>query len=541
MLGFFAMRSLLSAPGDFLRAVARLGLFSLASLCLVLGTAAVPAWAHGLSAEADLALAQTIAGNELTVVIRRTEQVPGPVRVDVIAHRPVHATVVRLGLRASAGGDGSGAAIALVAGQAGTYAATLHAERTGPHLLELRAGDETSRLPFQLLVTRAAAPDVLSYGGFGVASVLLIGALTIGALGRRLPAVALGGAAVLAASVGLTAGLLAPQLNPVRPPARPYAQLNLATAPALPSAGSPFTLRLSLLDGATGFPVDDLVPHHAALTHLVVTSEDGEYFRHVHPTRTGAGQWEVRLTAERAGRHFAQFELERADSGAQLVAGSFAVTGEARPGKPVAPRQVRATAGRATPIEVDAGNGVQPWLGMAGHLIVRDVSGGFLGHVHERLSMRPDAQPPDETVASYGPALRFTFRFPKPGRYFAWVQYQRDFEIVTVPYVVDVRGGPPEPEQVGSQGRNYTVRVGFDDAMRTASIQVEPDARTVDVSAVMPGMGHATPPVAARRLAPGRFEARTEFFGMPGEWELSVRVTGAAGAEIITIPVSVDQ
>jgi YtkA-like protein len=521
------------------RGVIRRALFILASLCLLLG-AATPALAHGLSGEADLALAQTIAGNELTVVVRRTDQVPGPVRVDVITHRPVRATVVRLGLRAAAGGEGSTAAITLVAGRAGTYAATLRAERTGPHLLELRAGGETSRLPFQLLVPRASGSELLGYGAFGAASVLLIGALTSGALARRLPAVAFGGAAVVAATVGLTAALLAPQLNPVSPPARPYAQLNLATSP-IPKAGAPFTLRLSLLDGATGYPVDDLVPNHGALTHLVVTSADGGYFRHVHPIRTRAGQWEVRLTADRPGRHLVYLELERADSGGQLVSGSFTVTGEAQAAKPVAARHLRATTGRATPIDVDVGTGVQPWLGMAGHLIVRDQSGGFLGHVHEQLSMRPDTQPPDETVAAYGPTLRFAFGFPKPGRYFAWVQYVRDFEVVTVPYVVDVRAGPAEPEPVGDTGRTYVVQVGFDDARRRATIQVEPDARTVDVSAVMPGMGHATSPVAARKLAPGRFEARAEFFGMPGKWELSVRVTGAAGAEIVTIPVTVDK
>jgi hypothetical protein len=34
--------------------------------------------------------------------------------------------------------------------------------------------------------------------------------------------------------------------------------------------------------------------------------------------------------------------------------------------------------------------------------------------------------------------LRFTLSFPRPGRYFAWVQYAKDFRIVTVPYVIAV-------------------------------------------------------------------------------------------------------
>jgi hypothetical protein len=35
-------------------------------------------------------------------------------------------------------------------------------------------------------------------------------------------------------------------------------------------------------------------------------------------------------------------------------------------------------------------------------------------------------------------ATRFTYTFPLPGRYLAWVQVERDYAIVTVPMVVDV-------------------------------------------------------------------------------------------------------
>jgi hypothetical protein len=48
----------------------------------------------------------------------------------------------------------------------------------------------------------------------------------------------------------------------------------------------------------------------------------------------------------------------------------------------------------------------------------------------------------DETVAAYGPNLRFTYSFPKPGRYFAWIQFERDYRIETVPLVIDVVRAP---------------------------------------------------------------------------------------------------
>jgi hypothetical protein len=105
---------------------------------------------------------------------------------------------------------------------------------------------------------------------------------------------------------------------------------------------------------------------------------------------------------------------------------------------PTTPRQVVAT--RPVSITIKAGpSRVQPWLGMAGHLIVRDRQGSFLGHAHELGSMTTTAPPPDDTVHAYAPTLRFAFTFPEPGRYFVWVQYARDLQITTTPYVVDVQ------------------------------------------------------------------------------------------------------
>jgi hypothetical protein len=45
---------------------------------------------------------------------------------------------------------------------------------------------------------------------------------------------------------------------------------------------------------------------------------------------------------------------------------------------------------------------------------------------------------PDESVAAFGPDVGFTYTFPLPGRYLAWVQVERDYAIVTVPMVIDV-------------------------------------------------------------------------------------------------------
>ncbi len=455
---------------------------------------AAQAQAHGVSATADLQLAQTFAGNELTVVIRRTPEVPGPLLVDVIAHAPVRARSLELGVRSVELGALSAGEIAL--SDAGIQSAQLRVTAAGIHELTLRTGSEQALIPFRVLVPKPAGWEFFIYGAFGVAGLLIltgIASTTIGVLRPfAVPQALLVLVALVAAS---TTAMLSKDLPPSTPEGapevgsargdptdgsapggRPYANLTLRTEPAKPVTGKPVTITLLLTDGNTGRPVDDLVAHHAALLHTVITGEAGKDFHHVHPVRTGPGLYRLQLTMRSPGRHLLYAEFERADSGAQLVTGSFVVdrapTGQPRraaaarrgtgpalsapeygtgsiqlsPGKPVAGRPV--TIAAHVTADGRPATDLQPWLGMAGHLIVRDPESAFFGHVHELTSMAaqsrsPDQPPPDETVAAEGPELRFTFTFPAAGRYLVWIQYARGFRIYTVPTTVTVSKGQP--------------------------------------------------------------------------------------------------
>ncbi|GAA4100227.1 hypothetical protein GCM10022248_85070 [Nonomuraea soli] len=64
-------------------------------------------------------------------------------------------------------------------------------------------------------------------------------------------------------------------------------------------------------------------------------------------------------------------------------------------------------------------------------------------------------------------------------------------------------------------------------------------ARAVTLAAVMPGMGHALPPVETVEAGPGRFVAAGPVFTMDGVWELVVTVSGQRGEELITVTVLV--
>lgn len=449
----------------------------MAVLVLLLSGLLLPGVAagHGVSDTADVSLAQTLGGTELTVIIRRIRQVPGPLQVDVLAHQPVRP----LDLRVSLGDEQRG----LEVRTAGMHSVLLHADAPGPHELVLHAGAERALLPFRVLTPRTSSWELVAYGGFAVAGIALAGALVIAARTRR-GAVVLGAVSGLALTAALTAAGLSPTIPPPLPdgaapvagndPAagRPYALGAVSTVPGDPVAAGELTLRLGLVDGSTGRPVDDLVAHHGALAHTVVTSADGEFFAHLHPVRTGPGELAVRLVPDRPGRYLVHTEFERADSGSQLVSGEFTVGDEATagdgsvggdgpvggdgsPGGTVLARAApeirgiptRPVAGRSSTLEVHTGaDDLQLWLGMAGHLIIRDGSGRFFAHVHELGSMAgPGMAVPDETVAHYGPLLRFTFTFPAPGRYLAWVQYARDFEIHTTPLVIDVVAAERSP------------------------------------------------------------------------------------------------
>jgi hypothetical protein len=101
------------------------------------------------------------------------------------------------------------------------------------------------------------------------------------------------------------------------------------------------------------------------------------------------------------------------------------------------------------------------------------------------------------------------------------------------------RSAVAEPIEVTTTGTRYaaTVLVPEPGTERvTVEIRLKSgDPDTVAVSSVMADMGHATPEITAKESAPGRFAAEGELFPMSGVWELSVRLDGPAGEEVLTV------
>ncbi|MFD0477256.1 hypothetical protein ACFQ0B_60430 [Nonomuraea thailandensis] len=107
-------------------------------LLLLLALWPAPAAAHVVAPGADLRIAQTIAGAELTITVRGVSRTPAPAVVEIEAFHPVPDLPVELTMRSTETGRASRAAVRLAAGRAGPYRVSMQVFRAGPHELEVR-------------------------------------------------------------------------------------------------------------------------------------------------------------------------------------------------------------------------------------------------------------------------------------------------------------------------------------------------------------------------------------------------------------------
>ena len=445
----------------------RRALLVVLAVALAMLAGAGTALAHGGVVGQDLRIAASLGERELTVIIRRVGAVPGPLRVDVVNHAGSPGGTLRIAAAPQNAVPGAPSDLPLTDG-GGSAGTAFHVDRVGAWELRVDDGRETARFPFVVPDDVMPAWERVVTGGYTAAGGLLLAALGAAAFGRwSWPPLVLGGGAATAVVVAVTAGRLSSSLpveaeiDPTtgRPPttrttpgavAPPHVNL-LADAALVAGQRSPLDLRL--VDGGTGRAVDDLVVHHDALVHLVVVGPGGQ-FAHLHPVRLGPGEFRVWFRPSSGGEHRVHAELERRGGGVQLADVAIPATGPVA-AEPVAgglgDRDAGGMTARITASSLVAGEpsvlgaefseagrpvrDLQPWLGMAGHLITTGPQ-GTVGHVHAMPN--PSDAVPDETVATGGPRVEFVYTFPTPGRHRMWIQVERDYQVVTVPVEVDV-------------------------------------------------------------------------------------------------------
>ena len=421
-------------------------------LVLLAALAPLPAAAHGARTDELRTYTQTLGAHEVTIVMQPTSRVPGPLALTVWLRGPdAPALVLRATPAAAWPADGNRATVQVLAGDRGPYHVVLQVDRHGLWELDLQLSSPTAEtratLPFTVVDAAGDQSRWWPHALFGVAGVMVLASAAAG-LTRRLPVLAWLGAAAALVALSVAATLAAQQAfmppRPATPVSVPHINAAFAFAPARPVVGSPLLLGVRLSDGGTGQVVDDVTVLHTALLHLVIVSDDGANFAHLHPARTAPGSYQVGFTPRRVGGYTAYLEIAR-NGGAQVVARRFVVAGE--PGVPVAtpgfgtqtvadlriavdsPRTPLRTGEPQTltlRVTGQSATTIEPWLGMAGHMIIVASDGSVFGHVHGTLL---DAQTA---------TLAFTYQFPAAGTYRLWGQFQHAGQLITVPFTIDV-------------------------------------------------------------------------------------------------------
>jgi hypothetical protein len=443
------------------------------------------ALAHGGHTGPSQTFTQEIGPYELAITVEIPSAAPAPLYLDIAPQDDAGGVTMRF--RAVPRGQSfDGAPVAQVQGMPGPqglYFTQLDVDRLGDWDLEAQVsgpkGGGVAIIPFTIVAQPLPAGSIGLFAGLGGLVALMISSITLAAISQRRgrPAPAwvnwligqgMFACLIVAAIFGIqqfTTAVQSAIAQAVTDPnaviaglGRPHANLALHSTPAAPQAGQTMTLTLDLSDGSTGLPVEDIVPHHDALVHLVVISADGAFYTHIHPPRLGPGHYAIALKPDRPGRYTAYVEIQRQDSGTQVIARDFEVAGAAQAAAPafqgfgereVSGLQVNVTsslarlqAGKQATLTFSFSSGgapvsdLQPWLGMAGHMIARSADGAIFAHVHAIGPMAPGGILNSGIV--YGPDIRFVYTFPQPGRYQIWGQFRHAQQIVTVPLEVTV-------------------------------------------------------------------------------------------------------
>ena len=203
-------------------------------------------------------------------------------------------------------------------------------------------------------------------------------------------------------------------------------RVEMTTLPAEPRAGRTVMLAFRVVDPRTGRPVVAFNEIHEKLFHLFVVSEDRTFFAHEHPERRADGAFVLPVVLPRAGMYRVLADFYPQGGTPQLIAKTVLVGAgpEVRAPEPPGNMEIRLRTEPAEPVaglrtmlffDLAPAEGLEPWLGAWGHLLVASEDLLDMVHVHPRWEYRPEV----------APTVQFNVIFPRAGRYRLWVQMQR--------------------------------------------------------------------------------------------------------------------
>ena len=186
--------------------------------------------------------------------------------------------------------------------------------------------------------------------------------------------------------------------------------------------------------------------------HLIAVSDDLQVFQHLHPIYKGNGRFEVETQFPQSGNYTLFSDYQPAGQTEQVsvlktqVAGNNSPTAEVNWSRTktfnettvgFAPNQATIRAGQEVVLRFNLQDAtsyqpitdLQPYLGEKGHLVILRQSSELTRENYIHAHAVHDTP---------GNQVYFATRFPQPGRYKLWGQFNRNSEIITADFWVEV-------------------------------------------------------------------------------------------------------
>jgi len=251
--------------------------------------------------------------------------------------------------------------------------------------------------------------------------------------------------------------------------------VEVTSAPATIKPGAPTTMTFAIRHPGTGDLVSRFETVHEKRYHLFVVSRDMEVFQHIHPEQLRDGRWKIDVTLPKPGSYQLLSDFLPTGGSPQFVGRTIetaAFDGDLESDRPhLLPDTVLTkTVGSMTAhVELepsilvegqfghlmftltDSKTGqlvtdLQPYLGAFGHALI--LSEDMRDYVHSHPFESPEN---DISKGVGGPTVTFEGYMPKAGRYRAWCQFQRNGEVITFPFTLNVA---TVEEAAGASGAN---------------------------------------------------------------------------------------
>lgn len=211
----------------------------------------------------------------------------------------------------------------------------------------------------------------------------------------------------------------------------------------------PLPLEINIQD-STGQPIDKFDVAHEKLMHLIVVSDDLQFFAHLHPDYRDNGRFSVAATLPKAGEYTIFSDYQPTGRSAQVSTLKIQVPGSSSPATDVNFTRSQTVANTTVNLQlpsqtVKAGEQVaiafdlrddknrpvtdlRPYLGELGHLVI----------VRQQDSLTSADYIHAHTITAKNPGqVNFTTNLPKPGLYKLWGQFDLNGEIVTADFWVE--------------------------------------------------------------------------------------------------------